>query len=109
MLSDKGLFRNHIYRAECLLQRGYRLEITNNANLFSVGDPAFDTARAVTQVVKAPLAVIVGNLVVRLRAPAVSNAHALADFHSLDGIDAHDRLRQLPVQPGFPTGMRTQP
>src|SRR5215831_7226277 len=58
--------------------------------------------------VEAALIVIVGNLIVRLRAAAIRNAHALSDLNGLHRIDAHDGLCQPSVQTRLPTDVRTK-
>src|SRR5262249_22311699 len=99
VLREERLFRDHVDGAKCFLECRNRFQISNHPYFLSIGDAAFDSASAVTQVVEAMLFPIVGNLIVSLRTAIVSNAHTLPDLNSLDGVHAHDGLSETAIQP----------
>src|SRR5581483_8147823 len=71
-----------------------------NDQWLPVGHAALGAARAVREPNPAGRGVV-ADLVLRLGAEQAGHAEALADLHALDSRDAHDRPRQLPVEPSI--------
>src|SRR4029077_12660872 len=67
-------------------------------HVFAVGDAAFETAGAIGRTAKAARKFIVGDFVLHFAAVGAGGGDARADFDTLDGLDAHYRLREAAVE-----------
>src|SRR4051812_6310801 len=88
------LARLQVDGREWLHQRRERLHRRADDDLLAVRDAGFDPAGAVR------VAPTVGpDLVVRLRSAKVGERKAVADLHTLDRLNAHERKRETGVEP----------
>src|SRR5712692_1966029 len=92
------LFGDHIGGAEGAAERGDRLEVTADNDVFAVGDAAFEPASAIGAAAETPGGFVVGNFVLHFAAVGARGGYARADFHGFDGLDAHHGLRQTAVE-----------
>src|SRR5699024_3302977 len=92
------------------------LQGASHADHLTVGDASLDPAGTVGHAreggrVPAVLTVLPvhgEDLVMGCGAAAAGGGEAVADLHTLHGLDGHDRLGQAPVEPAIPLGVRAQ-
>src|ERR1043166_1052753 len=82
--------------------------MTTNANLFTVGYAAFETAGAIRFANKLACFSVVSDFVVYFRTGQAARLRARANRHSLDRGNRHHCLSQQSVELQIPRGMRTQ-
>src|SRR5260221_10209660 len=86
-----------------------RLQVPANHHVFTVGDSAFQSSRAVGMAPEPSRGLFVENLILHFASKGACPSNASADLHGLNCLHAHQRLREASIQFFVPLRVAAQP